>query len=172
MRGINVGGRAKLPMRELVRCMAEAGCADVRTYIQSGNLVFTHDAAPAAISERIGAAIEAGHGFRPDLLLLAPDELAGIMSANPFPEAATAPRSLHAFVMGQPPPAPDLAALERLKAPTERLALIGRILYLHAPDGIGRSKLAAQAERALGVPATARNWRTITAVAALAGIVD
>lgn len=172
LRGINVGGHHKLPMRDLVRTMEGVGCADVRTYIQSGNVVFAHEGDADEIAERVGTAIEAGHGFRPALLLLSAAELAALIAANPFPEAAAAPRTLHCWILPAPPPSPDLAMLAGLQARTERMALEGRVFYLHAPDGIGRSRLAAQVERALGMPATARNWRTVTAVAELAGILD
>ncbi len=161
-RGINVGGRNILPMKELVRDLQSLGLEDVKTYIQSGNAVFRaarEDA--AALGAEISATIEGRHGFRPHVLLLSADQLADAIASNPFPEAEAEPKTLHVSFLASLPPAPDLDALAAVKAPSERFHLTDRVFYLHAPDGIGRSKLAAKAERLLGVPITARNWRTV-----------
>ena len=80
---------------------------------------------------------------------------------NPFPEAEAEPKSLHFYFLADLPKVPNLAAIEQAKAPSEAFQLIGQVFYLHAPDGIGRSKLAASAEKKLGVATTARNWRTV-----------
>lgn len=163
LRGVNVGGRS-LPMAELREDLAGLGLEDVRTYIQSGNVVFrdpdrTDDGASAA---RIADAIEDRHGFRPRVLVLSVDRFRAALEANPFPEAEAAPRTLHLFFLAEEAPREvDLGALEALSTDTERFHLGDRVFYMHAPDGFGRSKLAANAESLLGVPATARNWRTV-----------
>ncbi len=163
LRGINVGGRNILPMKELVRDLESLGLEDVRTYIQSGNAVFrAAGEEPSGLGEKIAATIEKRHGFRPQVLLLAAGELQDAIAANPFPEAEAEPKSLHLSFLAAPPPAPDLEALRAVKSPTERFHLTDRVFYLHAPDGIGRSKLAAKVEKRLGVPITARNWRTVS----------
>src|SRR5690606_27844172 len=160
LRGINVGGSGSLPMKSLKALIEGLGARAVRTYVQSGNAVFE---APASVAkdfpERLAAAIEDAHGFRPPVWLLERSELAAAFDANPFPEAAADPKSLHLAFLRAEPPRADWAAIEQLKAESERYRLIGRVFYLHAPDGIGRSKLAQKMERLLGEPLTARNWR-------------
>ena len=163
LRGINVGGRTSLPMKELVTLLEALGLEDVRTYVQSGNVVFRHDRRDLdRLATRISAAIEKHRGFAPPMLLIDVDGLEQTVRDNPFPEAVEEPKALHANFLFREPPAPDLTALERLKRNTERFVLGNRVLYLHAPEGIARSKLVAGAEKALGVPMTGRNWRTVT----------
>lgn len=161
-RGINVGGKTVLPMSELVAALESLGARNVRTYIQSGNAVFRHDGSDGPhLSERIGAEIEKRRGFAPRVLLLAPGDIERTVAENPFPEAEADPKSLHVAFLASTPKAPDLKALDRLKAQSERYHLSPAAFYLHAPDGVGRSKLAASAEKLLGVPMTDRNWRTV-----------
>lgn len=172
-RGINVGGHHRLPMADLVSLLTDLGLYDVRTYIQSGNAVFRGPPEePAALAARIATAVDVHHGFSPALVILSRDDLEAAMAANPYPEATAEPRTLHLTFLDAPPPAPDLAALEEVRAASERFRLLGRVFYLHAPDGIGRSRLAARIERALGVAGTARNWRTVAALATLVCEVD
>lgn len=169
LRGINVGGNHLLPMKELQLLFGQNGCIDVRTYVQSGNVVFRSDRPGRdRLAERIAAAVSRGHGFEPHVMVLSTGELERAAAANPFPEADTDPTSLHLFFLAAPPAKPDLAALEALRAPTERFELKGGVFYLHAPEGFGRSKLAQRAERLLGVAATARNWRTVKSLLAMA----
>ena len=162
LRGINVGGRHRVPMAELRELFEGAGCEEVRTYIQSGNVVL---AAPRAdreeLADRLAGAVEEAKGFRPAVMLLTLDGLDAAMEANPFPEATAEPNRLHLWFLAGEPDEAGLDALEAVRAPSERFGLSGRVFYLHAPDGIGRSKLAERVERALGVEATARNWRTV-----------
>lgn len=169
LRGINVGGRNRLPMHALRTELERLGARNVRTYLQSGNVVFHPPERPLdALAEDLSRAIEGGHGFRPAVLLLDAIALRRAAEANPFPEATGTPKTLHLFLPLTPTDAPDLARLEALRAPAERIAWREGVLYLHAPDGIGRSKLAAGAERAIGTATTARNWTTVTQVLALA----
>jgi uncharacterized protein (DUF1697 family) len=161
-RGINVGGRNVLPMKELVRDLEALKLTNIRTYIQSGNVVFdTSSKSSAALERKIAEAIEKRHGFRPEVLIITPAQLAAAIEGNPYPEAEDEPKTLHLSFLAATPKAPDLDAMEKIKSPTERFHLAGDVLYLHAPDGIGRSRLAAQIEKHLGVPATGRNWRTV-----------
>jgi uncharacterized protein (DUF1697 family) len=162
-RGVNVGGANRLPMKELKELLEELGCKNCQTYIQSGNVVFQSPAKSAsALAEKIGVAVKAWHGFEPRVHLLTLNQLQQAVEGNPFPEAGGEPKSLHLFFLAQAPAKPNLAAIEKLKSKSERFRLKDALFYLHAPDGIGRSKLAAGVERLLGVPATARNWRTVT----------
>jgi uncharacterized protein (DUF1697 family) len=165
LRGINVGGRNKLPMRELVRILESLGLKNVQTYIQSGNVVFqTGRADKLALSQEISAAIGASHGFTPQAFILDVEALQAAMAANPFPEGEEDPKSLHLFFLDAVPQDPDLSVLEAVKADSERYELIDNVFYLHAPDGIGRSRLAEKVGRGWDVSITARNWRTVSKV--------
>ena len=168
-RGINVGGSHLLPMKELKLVLEKNGCVDVQTYIQSGNAIFRCAMFDAAhLARRLGAAVSRSHGFEPRVVVLSRGELERAAADNPFPEAGEDPGSVHLFFLAEIPKKPDLKSLVALKAKTERFELKGRILYLHTPDGFGRSKLAQRAERLLGVEATARNWRTVTTLLEMA----
>ena len=165
-RGINVGGHNKVPMKDLVTLLSGLGFQEVRTYIQSGNVVFRGPGTAAALIEDIGAAASRRLGFRPFLVLLDPKQLAQAAAANPFPAAQV--QSLHLWFLEKTPGAANLKSLETLRAGSEQFALRGKVLYLYAPEGIGRSKFAARVESLLGVAGTARNWRTITRLLAMA----
>lgn len=161
-RGINVGGKNLLPMKELVSILESLGAQNVQTYIQSGNAVFKIAAEDTALlSERIRSEINLQHGFAPKILLLTPVELNKVIANNPFPEAETEPGHLHLGFLSATPPTPDFAKLDQLKSESEAYRLIGKVFYLHAPEGVGRSKLAAGCEKCLGVPMTDRNWNTV-----------
>jgi uncharacterized protein (DUF1697 family) len=161
-RGINVGGKSSLPMQELVPLLRALGARNVKTYIRSGNAVFQHqDKDRLRLASGINAAIRERFGFEPHVLLLDPEELEQAIVGNPFPEAQSEPSTLHVGFLASAPPNPDLESLASLKKQSERFLLKDALLYLHAPEGVGRSKLAANAERLLGVSMTDRNWRTI-----------
>ncbi len=162
LRGINVGGRNSLPMKELVALLEALGCKSVKTYIQSGNVVLqSTDKATAQLSRNISLEIKKRRGFEPHVLLLEAKDLEQIIANNPFPEAETDPTYLHVGFLDRMPTNPDLEKLESLKSANERFCLNDNVFYLHAPDGVGRSKLAANAEKLLGVAMTDRNWRTV-----------
>ena len=168
-RGINVGGHNLLPMRELKAVLGELGLREVATYIQSGNVVFAAEQTDkAALVESIREAVHQSHGFAPQVLLLTAEEFAQAAAANPYPEAEEEPKTLHLYFLEESPSNPDLEKLAALKLDNEHFTLINKVFYLHAPDGIGRSKLAAGVEKALGVPVTARNWRSVGRVLEMA----
>ena len=167
-RGINVGGSNVLPMRDLVAQLENLGSQNVKTYIQSGNAVFQNEEEDASLlSNKIMAAIKKSHGFEPHVLLLMPAEIARAVASNPFPEAEAEPKTLHVYFLASMPKNLDLGALDSIKSDRERFALKDRVFYLHAPEGIGRSKLAANTEKLLGVAITGRNWRTVRKVMAM-----
>jgi uncharacterized protein (DUF1697 family) len=168
-RGINVGGKNVLPMRDLITLLEDLGSRNVKTYIQSGNAVFQHEQRDTSLlSNKIAAAIKQSHGFEPRVLLLGLEEIERAVESNPFPEAESEPKTLHVHFLASEPKNPDLCSLERIKGDRERFALKEGFFYLHAPEGIGRSKLAANAERLLGVATTVRNWRTVCKVLTMA----
>ena len=169
IRGINVGGKSTLPMKELVAILENLDLRNVKTYLQSGNAVFQRKEENAGgLSRKIGAEIKKSRGFEPQVLLLESAELEQAAQSNPFPEAESEPKTLHLFFLAAAPSSPDLTTLESLKGRNERFVLKGSVFYLHAPDGVGRSKLAANAERLLGVPMTGRNWRSVSEIMAMA----
>jgi uncharacterized protein (DUF1697 family) len=168
-RGINVGGKNPLRMRDLTAVLKRLDCADIRTYIQSGNVVFQSSEGKAdALSRRIASSIARERGFEPVVMVFGEKELAGALSGNPFPKAQSDPKSLHVFFLAAKPKSENVESLKQLKSKNERIVVKDKVLYLHAPDGIGNSKLAAAVERRLGVDATARNWRTAAKMLELA----
>jgi uncharacterized protein (DUF1697 family) len=161
LRGINVGGAGTLPMKELVAILESLGCESVRTYIQSGNAVFSSKSrSTTKLAESIRAEISKHRGFAPAVMVLAVKELEQAMRANPFP-ATEDPTRLGVGFLEAMPKKPNHAAMETLRAKSEQFVLVGKCFYLHAPDGFGKSKLATQAEKLIGVPMTMRNWRTV-----------
>ena len=166
-RGINVCGRNILPMADLKDLLHSIGLQNVKTYIQSGNVVFqAKDINFSDVSFQIKNALEASHGFSPEILILRLEQFSTALSTNPFPEAE--PKTLHLFFLATVPQAPDLEKIDQLKQNGEKFALVDKVFYLYAPEGIGRSKLASKVEKLLGVPTTARNWRTVNKIIDLA----
>lgn len=157
-------------MKELIAALEELGARNVRTYIQSGNAVFeSSEKNLARLSKQVPAEILKRRGFEPHVHILTIEALARAIAANPFPEAVVDPSSLHLGFLSSPPKNPNMEKLVRLKKVSERFHLIENVFYLHAPEGVGRSKLAASSEKLLGVPMTDRNWRTACKVMEMAG---
>lgn len=161
LRGINVGGRNILPMKDLRELLANLGCKDVATYIQSGNAVFHHPGETREVSDSIADAIETDFGFRPSVMVLAAEQFAEIAAANPYADVAVEGKNAHVWFAGEAITNADEARLKELATASEEIALTEKALYLHAPDGIGRSKLAGSVEKCLGVEGTGRNARTV-----------
>lgn len=170
IRGINVGGHNRLPMTELTGILDALGASRIKTYIQSGNAVFQGvDDDPIRFAETLAEAILRRRGFKPWVLILDAETLARAIAANPYPEAESDPTSLHLGFLAARPENPDLAKMAGLGTASERFHLGDRVFYLHTPEGVGRSKLAAGAEKLLGAPMTLRNWSTVRKLEALAG---
>lgn len=168
-RGINIGGRNILPMKELAALMEEMGAQHVRTYIQSGNAVFrSTDENLPQLAKQLAAGIRQRHGFEPRILMLGRDAIIKAMMENPFPEAEASPTTLQLGFLAALPERPDLLKLASLKKDSERFHLGDGVFYLHATEGVGKSKLAASAEKLLGVPMTFRNWRTVCKIGEMA----
>ena len=170
IRGINVGGHNSLPMTELTGILEALGASRVKTYIQSGNVVFQSvDDDPMRFAETLADAIHRRRGFKPWVLVLDAEILARAIAANPYPEAESDPTSLHLGFLAVRPENADLAKMAVLGKAGERFHLGDGVFYLHTPEGVGRSKLAAGAEKLLGAPMTLRNWKTVRKLEALAG---
>jgi uncharacterized protein (DUF1697 family) len=168
IRGVNVVGRNALPMKSLSALLTKLRCANVRTYLQSGNAVFDFAAAEASkLAAGLTAAIGRTHGFAPHVIVLRRADVDRAIARNPFPQADANPTTLHLFFLDAKANRPNTDAMATLAANGEQFKLDGRVFYLYTPNGFGVSKLASRAERLLGVTATARNWRTVQAVAAL-----
>jgi uncharacterized protein (DUF1697 family) len=160
-RGINVGGKNILPMKDLVATLEGMGCKKVQTYIQSGNVVFqSKNKQTNKIAREIGSNIMESHGFEPKVLLLEKAELQDAIENNPFDTDDG--KALHFFFLDSSTKDPGLEKLMAVKSTSEEFKLHKSIFYLYAPDGVGRSKLAAKVEHSLGVPVTARNWNTVS----------
>ena len=171
LRGVNVGGR-KLAMTDLRAAVASLGYTDVVTYIQSGNVLFTApDLDDSALSAAISGAIAAGTGMDVGVVVLSRNELAEVVSANPYPSEPD-PKKLHAVLLSGPPGTElneriaTVASAAAATGSSDTIRDEGRVVYLHTPDGFGRSDLAAKLMRLLsspkaGVVGTARNWRTV-----------
>lgn len=162
LRGVNVGGRHKLPMKELAAIFESAGAQDVRTYIQSGNIVFT--VAPSkvrAIASRVAAAIEERFGFEVPVVTRTAKELASIVDANPYIAEGADVSKLHVGFLADRPKASARRKLDPEHSPPDRFELVGRELYLHCPNGVAGTKLTnAWFDRTLDTVTTVRNWKT------------
>jgi uncharacterized protein (DUF1697 family) len=168
LRGVNVGGTGRLPMADLRAHIAALGGHAPETYVQSGNAVFSGAVDPDAFARSLSDRIAHHHGHAPRVLVLPAETLIRALAAFPFAEARERPKTGHVWFCAEDPVAPDLEGLAAVAGPRERFALEGRWFFLDAPDGIGRSKLAAKVERSLGVAATARNLNTVMALERMA----
>lgn len=155
IRGINVGGKNILPMKMLVSLLEDSGFKDVKTYIQSGNVVLKSDTKP---DSEISLAIETNFGFKPEIMGFEKSEFEAFMKNNPFSSKES--KFIYFFFCSEKPKV-NQEKLQKLKAESEKYQITGKVFYLHAPDGIGRSKLAANIESCLGVSATGRNLNTV-----------
>lgn len=166
LRGVNVGGKNALPMRELVALFEAAGASDVSTYVQSGNVVFACDGRGlAALVAGVERAIEARFGFRAPLVTRTRDELLSVARDDPFAARGIAERERHvAFLAGEPSDAAR-ARLDPARSPGDAFVARGREVYLHLPNGVARTKLTnAWLDATLGTTSTIRNARTIAAL--------
>ena len=163
-RGINVGGNNRLLMAELVSVLEAMGYNNIQTYIQSGNVVFNHSKKLSPdTAKTISQKILQEFDFEPGVFLLDAAALQLAIANNPFDTSN--PKALHFFFFNTPPASENIEKLEALRAESEQIKLGDHVLYLYAPDGIGRSKLATNIERTLGVLLTARNWNTVKKLA-------
>ncbi len=162
LRGINVGGKNILPMKDLAKMFGAAGCTDVRTYIQSGNVIFEAPAGAPGIAETIAANIEKRFGFRVPVILRTSQQLLKTIRDNPFLAAVEDRRWLHVYFLASAPNARAIAALDPGRSAPDAFHVRGQEIYLHVPNGMGRSKLTnAYFDSKLSTTCTARNWATV-----------
>ena len=169
LRGINVGGANKLPMNELRDLFVAAGCRDVRTYIQSGNVIFRADpqivaSLPSVMTTRIAERF----GFRVPLVMRTAAQIGDVIEHSPFIVEGAATETLHVLFLADLPPAPRVVALDPDRSPPDTFIVRGQEIYLRLPHGAARTKLTnAYFDAALATTSTARNWRTVTTLRAL-----
>ncbi|WP_454848635.1 DUF1697 domain-containing protein [Rhizobium binxianense] len=164
LRAVNVGGTGALPMAELKAICESLGFADVKTYIQSGNVLFRSDETERAVEERLDTALGEKMGKRPGVMVRSRKELDEIVAKVPFPEAK--PNYLLVYFLPDKAPAD---ALEKMVAPDgEEAKLAGREIYVHYPNGSGRSKLKLSALK----PGTSRNLNTVRKLAEMAATME
>ncbi|MFF0446629.1 DUF1697 domain-containing protein [Streptomyces sp. NPDC004609] len=165
LRGINVGGHRKVPMAALREVLEDVGFSGVATYLQSGNAVFTSDSADErALARTLEQGIEKRFGFTVDCLVRDAAYLRAIADDCPFPAAELEARQLHVTYFSEGVDPERFAAIDRAAFAPEEFRLGERSLYLYAPDGLGRSKLAdvlARPGLTRGIVATSRNWNTV-----------
>jgi len=169
LRGVNVGGNT-LSMAALRGLCAEIGLRNVRTYVQSGNLVFEADGTPERWAETLERALVGKARLPVTVLVRTGAEMASVVTRNPFlREKSVDPARLYVTFLKDAPAKSTLAALKAIEAGPDRLSHTGREVYLHCPTGYGRTKLSNNAlEKMLGIAATTRNWRTVTTLAEMA----
>lgn len=161
LRGINVGGQHRVPMPEL-RSLAEGlGYDSVATYVQSGNLVFSAADDVEDLTARLQAALETRFGFEVPVILRSRDQIERIATRHPFEDRQDDPVRLHVFFLAMDPDPAKLAAWHPERFAPDEALVDGREVYVHFPNGMGRSKLTVN----LGPTVTARNWRTVQAIA-------
>ncbi|PZT70404.1 hypothetical protein DN402_07855 [Streptomyces sp. SW4] len=165
LRGINVGGGKKVPMAELRALMEELGHGGVRTHLQSGQAVFTSGRGDEeSLAAELSAAVEKRFGFAVGVIVRDHAYLKAVADACPFPAADLEPRQLHVTYFSAPPGEERFTEIDRDAFLPEEFRLGDRVLYLYAPDGLGRSKLAEHLARprfTKGLTATTRNWNTV-----------
>lgn len=168
LRGVNVGGANKVPMKELKAIFEARGHADVVTYIQSGNVVFTSGAKEPVIAKELVADINATFGFDVPVVIRTRAQLAAVLRANPYLSAKADLSKLYVMFLGAEPTATAIATLDPERGAPDEFTVRGREVFLHLPSGAGRSKLTIDwFEKKLGTVATARNWNTVNKLHAL-----
>jgi uncharacterized protein (DUF1697 family) len=168
LRGINLGSHKRIAMADLRALIEALGFADVRTYVQSGNVVFRTDRAAASLRKRIEQAIGKELGLDVTVVIRSGRQLGDLVAANPFVRSKLPPKALYVTFLAEKPDRKRKQALLKESFEPERFELAGEDVYLFFPNGYGRVKLNnATLERRLGVAATTRNWRTVTALAEL-----
>lgn len=167
LRAVNVAGVNRLPMNEFRDLLAQQGLSSPKTYVQSGNVVFRSDRSPATLAEIIADAVLGEFAFRPPVQVLTQPQFQAALDSNPFPDAAAMPTLVHGFFMDRVLPGQTMGFLQSVAVSGEQYAVRGRVLWLYLPEGLGRSKLAKRV-MALPIGITARNYKSIAAIAELA----
>lgn len=166
LRGINVGGKNKLPMRDLVAIFEDAGCASVRTYIQSGNVVFTASAGVVKrLARDVAERIATHRGLSVPVVLRTAGEWGEAVDRNPYIKKGADPGLLFVAFLADAPAPERLAELDADRSPGDEFVVRGREIYLYLPNGAARTKLTnAYLDSRLQTVSTVRNWRSVLAL--------
>ncbi len=169
LRAVNLGSRNKVSMPDLRSVFVAVGGEDVETYVQSGNVVFRSRAAePGKLTNAIEKRLRSELDLDVSVLLRTQAELASVVAANPFAARQRDPTKLHVTFLRDAVDKARGREVEATQLEPDEFRILGREVYLHCPEGYGRSKLSnAYFEKELGVAATTRNWRTVTKLAVL-----
>ena len=165
LRGVNVGGKNPLPMKALAEEFVAAGCGDVQTFIQSGNVIFSAPPGKneSELAQLLGARLARRFGYVAALILRTTGELRAAIANNPYLAMGAPEETLHVMFLTAAPDAEAVKKLEPDRSPGDEYQVIGREIFLRLPSGMARTKLTnAYFDTKLGVTSTARNWRTTT----------
>ena len=173
LRGINVGGKAKLPMKELAAIFKAAGASAVETYIQSGNVLFEAAQSEACVAT-VKAEIARVYGYPGRIVLRTAEELLKAFRDNPFVDSAgptgDQTDALHVYFLVDWPEQTAVAGLDQERSPGDSFVVKGREVYLHLPQGMARTKLTnAYFDAKLKTVSTARNWKTVSKLVEMCG---
>jgi uncharacterized protein (DUF1697 family) len=167
LRAVNVGGR-KVPMQDLKALFEDEGHEEVVTYIQSGNVVFDGKGTAAALAKSLSAAIEQAFGLRTPVVLRTKAQLEKVVATNPYAAPGVEGKQLHVVFLGDKPTTKAVKTLDPDRSPPEEFTVIGKEIYILAPNGIGNSKLTIDwFEKRLGTVGTNRNWNTVNKLLSL-----
>ena len=163
LRGINLGSQKRVAMADLRGLFEDLGAKDVATYVQSGNVVFKSADGAEQLTRAIERRFRRDLGLSVTVVVLSRAQLTKVLGGNPFARAKTEQAKLHVTFLAEKPPRAKVGKLDPEAGQPDEFRLVGRQIYLHCPNGYGRSKLTnAYFEKQLGVAATTRNWRTVT----------
>ncbi len=167
LRGINLGSRNRVPMARLREIVEDLGASDVRTYIASGNIVFTSNEPVARLRTKIEHAIESEFNIPIPVSVVTVADLQNVIKRNPYPKAT--PGSLHVAFAVTPLTTADVARLKALDFAHEELTPTRKHVYLHLPAGFGAGVLNREMDKIIGKRVTVRNWRTVETLARMTG---
>jgi uncharacterized protein (DUF1697 family) len=170
LRGINVGGHAKVAMADLRAAFVELEHHDVRTFIQSGNVIFTTSSSPTTLPATIERELKSRFGFEIKVVVRTKAQLDAVVKHNPLLSEGREPAKLHVTFLASKPTSGHVAGLDTGRFLPDEFVVSGREVFVHCPDGYGRTKLNNTFfERALGVTATTRSWKTVLTLADMSG---
>jgi uncharacterized protein (DUF1697 family) len=162
LRGVNVGGKNKLPMKDLAAIFTKSGCSDVKTYIQSGNVIFSvAENLCAELPSKVGRLIEKQFGHNPPIVLRTLEQMAEVVRNNPFLKPGIGEKTLHVAYLASKPSPQAIASLDPNRSPGDTFVVRGQEIYLHLTNGVADCKLTnAYFDSRLKTISTGRNWRT------------
>ena len=170
LRGVNLGARNKVSMADLRALFLDLGHEEVATYVQSGNVIFKSEIGNVAeLTKTIERRIARDLGLSITVVVRTKAQLARVAADNPFAAREAEPTKLHVIFLAAAPGRAHVSELDATRFAPDEFCLVGKEIYLHTPQGYGRTKLSgAYFEKQLGLAATTRNWRTVTKLAELA----